>query len=387
MKQYRTEDVRNVAVVSNAGSGKTTLADAMIFDSGAVDRLGKVTEGASNFDFEPEEVKRGITISTSLFPVEWKKKKINILDTPGDPNFASEVTAALRATDIAILAVDAVDSLKPLTEKVWASIEAAALPRLLVITKMDRERADFDRVISDVREALKVKPLVLQIPIGKEAAFKGVVDLLSMKAVTFEGDGKNAVRGEIPGDLKADAESRREVLIEDLAEVDDGLMERYLEGEELGADELAAALKQGILRRVFVPVMLCSAMANKGIQPILDIIADSCPSPAEMPPVSGITPSGDSQTRNPSADEPFCAYVFKTLADPYAGRLTLFRIFSGKLVPDSNFLNTSRGVKERFGQLLSIQGKHQKPLESTQAGDIVAVAKLKETLTGDTLCD
>ena len=387
MKQYRTEDVRNVAVVSHAGSGKTTLADAIIFDSGAVDRLGKVTEAASNFDFEPEEVKRGITISTSLFPVEWKKKKINILDTPGDPNFAAEVTAALRATDIAILVVDAVDSLKPLTEKVWAAIEAASLPRLLVITKMDRERADFDRVINDVREVLKVKPLVLQVPIGKEAAFKGVVDLLSMKAVTFEGDGRNVGRGEIPADLKDDTASRREVLIEDLAEVDDGLMERYLEGEELGTDELAAALKQGILQRVFMPVMVCSAMTNRGIQPILDIIADSCPSPGEMPPVAGTNASGESQTRKPSADEPFSAYVFKTLADPYAGRLTLFRIFSGKLVPDSNFFNCTQGVKERFGQLLSIQGKHQKSLESAQAGDIVAVAKLKETLTGDTLCD
>ena len=387
MKQYKTEDVRNIAVVSHAGSGKTTFCEAMLFQAGAVDRLGKVTDGTSNLDFEPEEVKRGISISSSLFTIEWKKKKINILDTPGDPNFSAEVVAALQAADVAILAVDAVDSLKPLTEKVWASIEAKGCPRLLAITKMDRERADFDKVINDVKETFKVKALVLQLPIGKEAGFKGVVDLLSMKAVIFDGDGRNVSKADIPAELKEEAQSRREVLIEDLAEVDDALMERYLEGEELGADELAGALRQGILNRVFVPAMVCSGMLNKGIQPILDLIADACPSPAEMPPVVGRKKTGEEISRKPSPDEPFCAYVFKTLADPYAGRLTLFRIFSGKLSPDSNFLNASRDVKERFGQLLAIQGKHQKQLESAQAGDIVAVAKLKETLTGDTLSD
>ena len=387
MKQYKTEEVRNVAVVSHAGSGKTTFCEAILFDSGSVDRLGKVTDGTSNFDFEPEEVKRGITISSSLYMIEWKKRKINILDTPGDPNFSAEVAAALQAADIAILAVDGVDSLKPLTEKVWSNIEAKGCPRLLVVTKMDRERADFDRVINDVKEALKVKPLVLQLPIGKEAGFKGVVDLLSMKALTFDGDGKSLSRGDIPAELREQAQSKREVLIEDLAEVDDALMERYLEGEELGADELAGALRKGILNKVFIPAMICSAVLNRGIQPILDLIADACPSPAEMPPVVGRTKTGEEITRKPALDEPFCAYVFKTLADPYAGRLTLFRIFSGKLSPDSNFLNASRDVKERFGQLLTIQGRHQKSLDSAQAGDIVAVAKLKETLTGDTLCD
>jgi elongation factor G len=387
MKQYKTEDVRNVAVVSHAGSGKTTLCEAMLFDTGAVDRLGKVTDGTSNFDFEPEEVKRAITISTSLFTAEWKKKKINILDTPGDQNFSAEVLAALQAADIAILAVDAVDSIKPLTEKVWAGIEGAAMPRLLAVTKMDRERADFDKVMNDVKEILNVKPLVLQLPIGKEADFKGVVDLLSMKALLFDGDGKEVSRQDVPADLKDDAESRLEVLIEDLAEVDDALMERYLEGEELGSDDLAAALRLGIAQRSFLPVMACSGTTNKGVQPILDLIADACPSPAEMPAVTGTTPGGEEATRAPSPDEPFCGYVFKTLADPYAGRLTLFRIFSGTLTPDSNVFNANRDAKERFGQLLAIQGKHQKSLESAQAGDIVAVAKLKETLTGDTLCD
>ncbi len=387
MKQYKTEDVRNVAVVSHAGSGKTTFCEAMLFDAGALDRLGKVTDGTSNFDFEPEEVKRGISISSSLFTIEWKKKKINILDTPGDQNFYAEVVAALQAADIAILAVDAVDSLKPLTEKVWSSIEDRGCPRVLVITKMDRERADFEKVINDVKEIFKVKPVVLQLPIGKEAGFKGVIDLLSMKALMFDGDGRNVSKTEIPADLKEEAQSRREVLIEDLAEVDDALMERYLEGEELGAEELSGALQQGILNKVFIPAMVCSGASNKGMQPILDLIADSCPSPAQMPPVVGNTKNGEEAIRKPTPNEPFCGYVFKTLADPYAGRLTLFRIFSGKLAPDSNFLNATRSVKERFGQLLAIQGKHQKQLESAQAGDIVAVAKLKETLTGDTICD
>jgi elongation factor G len=252
---------------------------------------------------------------------------------------------------------------------------------------MDRERADFGKVINDVKEILKVKPLVLQVPIGREGNFTGVVDLLSMKALLFDGDGRNISKAEIPGDIKEEANSRREVLIEDLAEVDDGLMERYLEGEELGTEDLAHALRQGILHRVFIPVVACSGTANRGVQPILDLITDACPSPAEMPPITGVAPSGVEQTRPPSADGPFCAYIFKTLADPYAGRLSIFRIFSGKLTPDSNFLNSSRSSKERFGQILAMQGKHQKSVESCQAGDIVAVAKLKETLTGDTLCD
>lgn len=387
MKQHKTEDLRNVAVVSHAGSGKTTLCEAMLFDAGAVDRLGKVIDGSSNFDFEPEEVKRSLSINTAMNAVEWKKKKINILDTPGDPNFSAEVTAALMAADVAILAIDAVDSLKPLTEKVWAAIEAKEAPRLLAITKMDRERANYEKVLADVKEVLKVKPLVLQVPIGKEINFKGVVDLLSMKAVMFDGDGKSISRADIPAEAKEEADARREVLIEDLAEVDDALMERYLEGEELGPDELANALKQGILNRVFMPVFLCSGMTNKGIQPLLDIIADACPSPAEMPATKGVTPSGAEQVRKAVATEPLCAYVFKTLADPYAGRLTLFRIFSGQLSPDGNFYNATRGTRERFGQLLQIQGKQQKQLDSAHAGDIVAVAKLKETLTGDTLCE
>jgi len=387
MKQYKTEDVRNVVVVSHAGSGKTTLCEAMLFDAGAVDRLGKVTDGSSNFDFEPEEVKRSITISSSLFSIEWKKKKITILDTPGDPNFSAEVSAALQAGDLALLVVDAVDSIKPLTEKVWAAIEARNMPRLLVISKMDRERADFDKVLADVKNVLKVKPLVMQIPIGTEADFNGVVDLLSMKAITFAGDGKSVSKGDIPDNLKEDAQSRREVLIEDLAEVDDALMERYLEGEELGPDELANALQLGILRRNFLPVLASSGFTNKGIQPLLDLITDACQSPADMPPVSGLAPSGEEVVRKPTPDDPFCAYVFKTLADPYAGRLTLFRIYSGKLAPDSNFFNPTRQAKERFGQLFAIQGKHQRSLESAQAGDIVAVAKLKETLSGDTLSE
>ncbi len=387
MKQFKTEDIRNAAVVSHAGSGKTTLCEAMLLDSGAVDRLGKVTDGSSNFDFEPEEVKRGISIGSALFSVEWKKKKINIIDTPGDPNFGAEMMFALTAVDVALLVVDAVDSVKPLTEKVWSAIEEAELPRVLVVTKMDRERANFDKVVADVKRALKVKPVTLQIPIGKEANFKGVVDLLSMKALIFEGDGKNFTRVDIPDDLKEEATTRRDVLIEDLAEVDDGLMERYLEGEELGADELFNALRGGILNRVFMPVMVSSGLTNKGIQPLLDLIAEACPSPADMKPVVGSTASGEEVSRKPSADAPFCARVFKTLADPYAGRLSVFRIFSGKLVPDSNFYNSTGQSKERFGQLFIMRGKSQKSIDGAQAGDIVAVAKLKETLTGDTLCD
>jgi elongation factor G len=387
MAQYKTEDIRNVAVVSHSGSGKTTMCEALLFDSGAVDRLGKVTEGASHLDFEPEEVKRGITISAALHPAEWKKKKINIIDTPGDPNFSAEVISALKAADIALLTVDAVDSVKPLTEKVWTNIESSGCPRLLVVTKMDRERSDLDKVLADVKANLQVKPVMLQTPIGKEAGFKGIVDLMTMKALIFEGDGKKPSKGDIPDEVSEEAQAMREALIEDLAEVDDELMERYLEGEELGAEEFAKALKQGVHEKVFLPTLCCAGLPNVAIPPILDFITDYCPSPADMPPVEGQDKTGEDQQRNPSPDEPFCAYVFKTLADPYAGRLTLFRIYSGSLSPDSNFLNPTRDMRERFGQLLAIHGKSQKSVESAVAGDIVAVAKLKETLTGDSLCD
>ncbi len=386
MAQYKTEDIRNVAVVSHSGSGKTTMCEAMLYDSKAVDRLGKVTEGASNLDFEPEEIKRGITINAAVFPAEWKKKKINIIDTPGDPNFSAEVLSAIRAADIAALTVDAVDSVKPLTEKVWTNIESAEKPRFLVITKMDRERSDLEKVIADVKANLQVKPVLLQAPIGKEAEFKGVVDLMTMKAVLSEGDGRKITKGEIPAEVAEEAQAYRETLIEDLAEVDDELMEKYLEGEELGPEELSNALKKGMAERVFLPTLCCSGLTNVAMPPILDFITDYCPSPADMPPLKGQDKEGNELERKPSVDEPFSAYVFKTLADPYAGRLTIFRIFSGSLAPDSNFLNPTKDTKERFGQLLSIQGKHQKSVEGAVAGDIAAVAKLKETLTGDTLC-
>ena len=227
---------------------------------------GKVTDGTSNFDFEPEETKRQITIGASLFNAEWKKKKINILDTPGDPNFSAEVSAALLAADIAVLAVDAVDSVKPLTEKVWSAFGNAVARICSSSPRWTGKRADFDKVIEDVKKALDIKPLVLQIPIGKEADFSGVVDLLSMKAVTFDGDGRDVVRADVPDDLKDEAESKREVLIEDLAEVDDALMERYLEGEELGPDELALALNTGYPQQnISCRWLICSASMNKGV--------------------------------------------------------------------------------------------------------------------------
>ena len=383
----KVEGIRNIALVAHGGAGKTSLAEAMLFDAGVITRLGRIDEGNTALDFEPEEIKRTSSISTGLHQLPWKKHTLTLLDTPGDQNFFSDTKTCLQAADAAVVVIDAVDGIKVQTEIGWEFLEDFKLPRAIFINKLDRERADFRRTFDEAKEMLQPKPIILQLPIGAEAGFKGLVDLISQKAYVYGGDGK-AKASEIPADMKDEVEAERDALIENIAEADDALVERYLEGETLTEDELRAALRKGTLARTFTPVLCGSSTANIGVDLFMDFVVAAMPSPADRPARIGKDPaSGKEVERNPDPAAPFSALVFKTITDPYAGRLTIFRVLSGTIGGDGTFYNAKKEVRERFNQLLVILGKEQKPVEGAGAGSIVAVAKLKETGTGDTLCD
>ncbi|MCF8028091.1 MAG: elongation factor G [Desulfobacteraceae bacterium] len=380
-----TEHLRNIALIGHGGSGKTSLAEALLHNAGASKRFGSVDAGNAVMDFEAEELKRRSSISTAFHPFSWKQRKINLIDTPGDQNFFSDTRLCMQAADSALVVIDAVDGIKVQSEQAWEYADEFDLPRVIFINKVDRERADFSKAFNDAVEIFSPKPIILQLPIGQEADFKGVVDLVNMKAWVYE-DGK-AKATDIPADMQETAEAERETLIENIAEADDELVEKYLEGETLSDEEMLAALRKGTLEKVFVPVMCGSATLNIGVDLLAGLMADALPSPADRGPKTGYVPGTETEeTREPSPDAPFSALVFKTVADPYAGRLNIFRVFSGKLGGDGTFFNATKDNKERYNQLLQIQGKEQKPLEGAGPGDIVAVAKLKETVTGNTLC-
>jgi len=381
------ESLRNIALVAHSGAGKTSLAEAMLFDGGVTKRLGRVEDGNTAMDFEPEELKRTSSISSGFHQVEWKKHTINIIDTPGDQNFFSDTLSCQQAADGALVVIDAVDGVKVQTEQAWEFAKNFQQPCMIFINKLDRERADFSRAFDEAADIFEPKPIILQLPIGAEDNFKGVVDLITGQAYIYDDDGK-AQKGEVPADMQDAVESEKENLIENIAEADDDLVERYLEGEELTEEELRGALRKGTLARTFVPVVCGSATKNIGIDILMNIMVDSMPSPIDRGSREGTDPAnGEEIERAPDPDAPFSAFVVKTLADPYAGRLTIFRVVSGSLGSDGNFYNSTKETKERFNQLLTITGKEQKPATGAGPGSIVAMAKLKETLTGDTLCD
>ncbi|NNF98434.1 MAG: elongation factor G [Desulfobacteraceae bacterium] len=381
------DNLRNVALVAHGGAGKTSMAEVILNKAGVTNRIGRVEEGNTAMDFEPEELRRGSSISTGFHQFPWKKHTVTILDTPGDSNFFSDTKLCMQAADSILIMVDAVDGVKVQTELGWEFAEQANQPCAIIINKLDRERADFSRAFKEISECFTPKPIVTQLPIGSEADFRGIVDLISMKAYEYDAGGK-AKPIDIPSDMQDQVNSEREALIENVAEADDALVERYLEGEELTDQEIKDALRLGTLSRTFVPVLCCSATGNIGVDLVMEFITACMPSPADLGPKTGVNPADISETqREPKEEAPFSAFVFKTVADPYAGRLTIFRVVSGKLGGDGTFYNSAKDVKERFNQLLMLAGKEQKPLQSAGPGAIVAVAKLKETTTGDTLCD
>lgn len=390
MKKYEPDAIRNIGIFSHGGEGKTSIVDAMLFLAGENNRLGSVDEGTSLMDYEPEEVERKITISSSLACFDWGKNKINLLDTPGDDNFISDAKLCMRVVDGAIIVVSAVSGVKVQTEKVWQYANEFSVAAGIFINKMDRERADFVRTVEDIQKNFTDKTcLVLQIPIGQEESFQGVVDLLTMKACIFKKDLSGGFDiTDIPGEQLDLAQKYREKLVETAVEVDDEVMERYLNGEEIKPEEIEKCLKAGIFANKIVPVFCGSAGRNIGINMLLDNVVRLFPPPLFKKEVEGTNPkTGEKMMREMSASQPFSAFIFKTITDPFAGKLTMFRVYSGEIHPDMTALNVLKEEKERIGQIFYLVGKKQKPAGFAGPGDIAVVAKLRETQTGDTLCD
>ncbi|MEE4356087.1 MAG: elongation factor G [Desulfococcaceae bacterium] len=380
------DKLRNVALVAHNGAGKTSLAEAILFKTGVTNRIGKVEDGNTAMDFEPEEIKRGSSISTGLHQFTWQKHTITLLDTPGDQNFFTDTRLCMEAADGAVVVVDAVDGVRFQTEQAWDFAAEFDIPCVIFINKMEKERADFTKAFEDTLTSFgSPKPIKVQLPIGAQADFKGVVDLVSMKACIFE-NGEMTIT-DIPAEMQDEAETERESLIENVAEADDELIERYLEGEEISDGEIKAALRKGVITRTFVPVLCGSAISSTALEPLMDFLISALPSPLDRKGKKALNAKGEEIEVAPDPDAPFSAFVFKTIADPYAGRLSLFRVVSGKLGGDGTFYNSGKQNKERFSQLLTVMGKEQKPAKEARTGAIMAVAKLKDTTTGDTLCD
>ncbi|MBI2857207.1 MAG: elongation factor G [Chloroflexi bacterium] len=382
MRTYDVTHTRNVVLLSHGGAGKTTLSEAALFGTGAVNRQGKVSEGNTVSDFEPEEVRRQISISLSLLPFEWKGHKINFIDTPGYADFVGEVLASLRACDAGVIVVCAASGVEVGTEIAWRHAEAVGLPRIVLINKMDRENADFLRVLGQVQRTLGKRCVAVQIPIGAQSEFTGLVDLLRMKAFL----GANGEEKDVPSALLEEARAQREKLAEAVAELDDELIAKYLDGVELTTEELLKGLRKATRSGKLVPVLACSGLQNRGVSLLLDAVTDFLPSPKDRAPVAGKnTQTGAEEQISSEATAPLAALVFKTSADPYVGKLTYFRVYGGTIFSNSQVWNSRKGAEERLGQLFMPRGKTQEPVSQVSAGDIGAVAKLTVTGTGDTL--
>jgi len=389
MKKYDIASIRNIGLVGHFGAGKTSVGEMLLFNSKATSRLGSSSDGSSTFDHEPEEVKRGSSISTAVASCEWKKQRVTILDTPGDANFFLDTQNCMTVMDTAVFVVSAVDGVQVQTDKAWTIADEAALPRVVFVNKMDRERADFDTALADCRKGLSDKIVAVQIPIGREAKFEGIVDLLANKAYKFATDGTGAFQVvDVPAEIKDQAAAAREKLIDGIAASDDALTEKYLDQGTLSEEEAFAGLRKGILAGTFVPALCGSATMAIGGAQLLDLVTASCPSPADRPPRKVKRAGKDEEiVRNPDPAAPFCAQVFKTVVDQFTGRMTLLRVWSGTLRTETGFYNVTRDARERFNAILWPQGKKQESGTEAGPGEIVAVAKLKETMTGDSLAE
>jgi elongation factor G len=389
MAKYDTSKLRNVGIVAHGGAGKTSLTEAILFNTGMIDRLGRVDEGTAAMDFEPEEIKRKISVSSTLHHCEWNSHNIHIADTPGYGDFIADTHSCLRVLGGAVVIISAISGVKVQTEEIWQWANETEIPRIAFVNKMDRERANFYRAIDDMEKALKARAVAVQLPLGAEENFEGVIDLIKMKAYRYAKDTSGEFsETEIPAEYLDEANDLREKLVETVAEAYDALTEKFLETGELSEEEILDGLRVGTLRYTFTPVFCGSALANIGINQLLDYICVCLPSPLDRGRVVGTDPKTKELTeRAPEESEPFSALVFKTTSDPYTGKITVFRVYSGVLNSDSTVYNPNRDCAERIGQIYELEGKKQKAIKQAVAGDIVAVAKLKETVTGDTLCD
>jgi elongation factor G len=380
---------RNIAIIGQGDAGKTTLSEAILFSAEATPRIGRVDDGSSILDYEPEEQKRNITLSASLHHYEWDKHLVNIIDTPGYSNFLTETRNALRVADGAVIVLSAVSGVKVQTERVWGFADELDVSRIAFVNELDRERANFLTTVDDMERSLEVKGVPIHIPLDRGPGFNGVVDLLSMKLFLYKEDlsGNYDVK-DVPAELKEKADKMREEMVEAIVETDDAMMEKYLEGGEVTVEELKEGLRKGVITKKFMPVLCGSAYNNMGINLLMDMINLCLPSPLDRPAMTGTDPkSGEEASRGPGDEEPFSALVFKTIIDPFTGKLSFFRVYSGKITGESAVFNPQRTVKGKIGHLFLLEGKKTKEVNEASAGDIVAVAKLKNTYTGDSLCD
>jgi len=383
MKSYKVEEMRNVSLIAHSSAGKTSLAEAILYNAGAISRLGRVDEGNTASDYDAEEIRRKISVNTAVCPWEWEGHKVNLLDSPGYADFVGEVKGAVRVSDGVVVVLCAASGVEVGTELVWQYADELKLPRLAFINKMDRENASFQRTLEQMKVKFAATFVPLQLPIGSQAAFKGVVDLLSMQA--YLGDGKKA--SDIPAELQDEARMMRQQLVEVAAEADDELIVKYLDGGELSAEEIHRGLGRAVASGKVVPVLCGAAIQNIGVRLLQDAIVRYLPSPAAVEAKAKMVRDNTEELLKPNAAGPLAVLVFKTMADPYVGKLTYFRVYSGSLQSDSRVVNANKAEEERIGQLFFLLGKEQTPVKEVVAGDIGAVSKLQFTSTGDTLCD
>ncbi len=389
-RQVPLERCRNIGIMAHIDAGKTTTTERILFYTGKTHRIGEVHEGTATMDWMEQEQERGITITSAATTCSWRDVRINIIDTPGHVDFTAEVERSLRVLDGAVAVFDAVHGVQPQSEKVWRQADKYGVPRICFINKIDKMGADFEHAIDTIRKRLNAKPVAIQIPIGQEDKFKGVIDLIAMKSIIWEDDtiGAEYVTGEIPAELQKKAEAFHAALVETVAENDDAMLHKFLEGETISPEELRASLRKSTVALKVFPVVVGTAFKNKGIQPLLDAVVDYLPSPLDTKQTKGINPdNGEVITRKPADDEPFSALAFKIMADPFVGQLTFIRVYSGQVESGDSVLNSGRGRTERIGRLLKMHANKREDISEILAGDICAAVGLKNVNTGDTICD
>ena len=388
-REFSLEKTRNIGIMAHIDAGKTTTTERILFYTGITHKIGEVHEGAATMDWMAQEQERGITITSAATTCHWKNHRINIIDTPGHVDFTVEVERSLRVLDGAVAVLTARGGVEPQTETVWRQAEKYNVPRMAYVNKMDITGADFYNVIKMMKERLNANAVAIQLPIGAEDDFQGIIDLIKMEAIVYEDDlGKVADEVAIPEDMQELAEEYREKLLEAVAEVDDSLMEKYLGGEEITEAEIKTAIRKATIACTMTPVTCGTSYRNKGVQPMLDAIVDFMPAPTDIPPIKGVNPDTGEEDHRPSSDsEPFAALAFKIMADPFVGKLAFFRVYSGTLSSGSYVFNSTKGKKERIGRILQMHANNRKELDIVYSGDIAAAVGLKDTTTGDTLCD
>jgi elongation factor G len=391
----KLENYRNIGIIAHIDAGKTTTTERVLYYTGRTYKIGEVHEGTATMDFMPQERERGITIQSAATTAEWKGYRVNIIDTPGHVDFTAEVERSLRVLDGGVVVFDAVAGVEPQSETVWRQADKYRVPRICFVNKMDRMGANFGRTVDMIKERLGAKPVPIQLPIGAEDQFRGIIDLMANNAVIYKGDfGQEQEIVEIPAEMADEAAAARAEMVEAIAETDDELTLLYLEGEEISVEELRAALRRATINNQLVPVLCGSALKNKGVQRMLDAVVDYLPSPLDVPPIQGVLPGQNPDdegvelmTRTTDENEPFSALVFKIVADPFVGKLAYFRVYSGKTEAGSYVLNSTKGQRERIGRLLQMHANHREEIKEVYAGDIAAMVGPKQTFTGDTICD